>query len=74
MMLVFYGHWQCLETATSSMVKLNTGGTMSEHFCVLQVSAVLGNGYWLDSMTEILKVGCWCTTDLVIESCQVDVL
>ena len=47
---------------------------MSEHFCVLRVLAVLGNGYGLDSMTEILKVRCWCTTDLVIESCQVDVL
>ena len=47
---------------------------MSEHFYVLRMSAVLGNGYGLDSMTEILKVGCWCTTDLVIESCQVDVL
>ena len=38
---------------------------MSEHFCVLRVSAVLGNGYGLDSMTEILKVGCWYSTDLV---------
>ena len=47
---------------------------MSEHFCVLRVSAVLGNGYGLDSMTEILKVGCWYTTDLVNESGQMDVL
>ena len=42
--------------------------------CVLRVSAVLGNGYGLDSMTEILKVGCWYTTDLVNESGQMDVL
>ena len=47
---------------------------MSEHFCVLWVSAVLGNGYGLDSMTEILKVGFWCIIDLVNESGQMDVL
>ena len=47
---------------------------MSEHFCVLRVSAVLRICYGLDSMTDILKVGCWCTTDLVNESGQMDVL
>ena len=47
---------------------------MSEHFCVLRVSAVLGNGYGLDNMTEILKVGCWYNIDLVSESGQMDIL
>lgn len=41
----------------------NAGSMMSVHcISVLRVLAMLGNGYELNNMTEILKVLCRCTT------------
>ena len=39
----------------------NTGSMTSVHVCVLRMLAMLGNGYELNTMTEMLKIRCLCS-------------